>query len=47
MVWRTVIQTRAKAKDALGSYIDEFCNPARRHSTLHYVSPVQFERLAG
>jgi putative transposase len=47
MVWRTVFQTRAEAKDALGRYIDGFYNSVRRHSTLDYVSPVQFERLAG
>jgi len=47
LVWRTVFQTRAEAKEAIGRYIDGFYNPVRRHSTLHYVSPVQFERLAG
>jgi putative transposase len=47
MVWRTVFQTRAEAKDAIGRYIDGFYNPVRRHSTLDYVSPVQFERMAG
>jgi putative transposase len=46
MVWRTVFQTRAGAKDAISRYIDGFYNPVRRHSTLDYVSPVQFERLA-
>jgi putative transposase len=46
LVWRTVFQTRAEAKDALGRYIDGFYNPVRRHSTLDYFSPVQFERLA-
>jgi putative transposase len=46
LVWRTVFQTRAEAKDAIGRYIDGFYNPVRRHSTLDYVSPVQFERLA-
>jgi putative transposase len=47
LVWRTVFQTRAEAREAIGRYIDGFYNPVRRHSTLHYVSPVQFERLAG
>jgi transposase InsO family protein len=46
MVWRTVFQTRAEAKAAIGRYIDGFYNPVRRHSTLDYVSPVQFETLA-
>jgi putative transposase len=47
LVWRTVFQTRAEAEDAIGRYIDGFYNPVRRHSTLDYASPVQFERLAG
>ena len=47
LVWRTVFQTRAEAKEAIGRYIDGFYNPVRRHSTLDYVSPVQFERMAG
>ena len=47
LVWRTIFQTRAEAKDAIGRYIDGFYNPVRRHSTLDYVSPVQFERWAG
>ena len=46
LVWRTVFQTRAEAKDAISRYIDGFYNPIRRHSTLDYISPVQFERLA-
>jgi hypothetical protein len=46
LVWRTVFQTRAEARDAIGRYIDGFYNPVRRHSTLDYFSPVQFERLA-
>jgi len=47
LVWRTVFQTRAEAKEAIGRYIDGFYNPVRRHSTLDYLSPVQFERMAG
>jgi putative transposase len=47
LVWRTVFQTRAEAKEAIGQYIDGFYNPIRRHSTLDYLSPAQFERLAG
>ena len=36
LVWRTVFQTRAEAKEAIGRYIDGFYNPVRRHSTLDY-----------
>jgi putative transposase len=46
LVWRTVFQTRAEAKQAIGRYIDGFYNPVRRHSRLDYLSPAQFERLA-
>jgi putative transposase len=46
LVWRTVFQTRAEAKETIGRYIDGFYNPVRHHSTLDYVSPIQFERLA-
>jgi putative transposase len=47
LVWRTVFQTRAEAKQAIGRYIDGFYNPVRRLSRLGNVSPIQFERLAG
>jgi putative transposase len=47
LVWRTVFQMRAEAKKAIGRYADPFYNPVRRPSTLDYVSPIQFERLAG
>jgi putative transposase len=44
LVWRTVFQTRAEARDALARYIDGFYNPLRRHSALGFLSPAQFER---
>jgi putative transposase len=47
LVWRTVFQTRAEAKNTIGRYIDGFYNPVRRHSSLDFVSPVQFERQSG
>ena len=46
LVWRTAFQTRAEARDAIARYIDGFYNPVRRHSTLDFVSPAQFERQA-
>ena len=47
LVWRTVFQSRAGAKEAIGRDIDGFYNPVRRHSTLGFISPVQFEKLTG
>ena len=45
-VWRTVFQTGAEATRTIGSYIDGFYNPIRRHFALDFLSPVQFERRA-
>jgi len=35
--------TRQQAKDAIASYIEGFYNPYRLHSSLGYVSPIEFE----
>lgn len=35
--------SRAAAVASLNEYIDSFYNPTRRHSTLDYVSPIEFE----
>lgn len=35
--------THAAAVVSIGEYIDGFYNPARRHSHLDYVSPIEFE----
>ena len=43
MIWRTSFATRKEAENMIGQYIDGFYNPKRRHSTLNYVSPMQFE----
>ncbi len=34
----------AAAARSIGEYIDGYYNPLRRHSTLGYVSPVEYER---
>ena len=47
LVWKTKFSTRQEATSAIARYIDGFYNPSRRHSALGYISPVQFERLAG
>ena len=36
-------ETRAEAIAAIAGYIDGFYNPVRRHSTIGYVSPIEFE----
>jgi len=37
-------RTRAEARRSLFEYIETFYNRIRRHSTLGYVSPEQFEQ---
>jgi len=36
-------QTKAQATVAIGDYIDAFYNVTRMHSTIGYVSPIEFE----
>ena len=40
---RKVYRTREQARSDVFDYIERFYNPTRRHSTLGYRSPVQFE----
>jgi putative transposase len=39
-------RTRDEARADVFDYIERFYNPARRHSTLGYLSPVEFENRA-
>ncbi len=39
------LESRASATMSISEYIDGFYNPTRRHSTLNYVSPIEFELL--
>lgn len=39
-------RTRAQAKADVFDYIERFYNPRRRHSTLGYLRPIEFERQA-
>ena len=39
-------ESMAVAKHQLFDYIEVFYNQKRRHSTLGYVSPAEFERMA-
>ena len=40
---RKVYRTRDEARADVFDYIEVFYNPTRRHSTLGYLSPVQYE----
>ena len=40
---RKTYRTRDQAKADVFDYIERFYNPKRRHSTLGYLSPVEFE----
>ncbi len=45
LVYRQVFATKRRAKDAIADYIELFYNPHRRHSSLGYLSPVDFENM--
>ena len=44
---RKLYRTRDEAKADVFDYIERFYNPKRRHSTIGYRSPMEFERQAG
>jgi putative transposase len=44
---RKLYRTRDDAKADVFDYIERFYNPKRRHSTIGYLSPMEFERQAG
>jgi putative transposase len=46
-IGKKVYRTRAQAKADVFDYIECFYNPTRRHSTLGYLSPIDFEMEAG
>jgi putative transposase len=43
-IYRQSWPTRAAARTAIFEYIEGWYNPRRRHSTLDYLSPIEFER---
>jgi putative transposase len=43
---RKVYRTRDQARADVFDYIERFYNPQRRHSTIGYLSPNEFERIA-
>ena len=44
---RKVYRSRNEAKADVFDYIERFYNPKRRHSTIGYLSPMEFESQAG
>jgi len=44
LIHRTKWTTREEARAAVYSYIETWYNPKRLHSTLDYLSPIEFER---
>ena len=44
---RKTYRTRNDAKADVFDYIERFYNPKRRHSTIGYMSPMDFETKAG
>lgn len=46
LVYRCVFKTRAQARQAIFDYIETFYNRHRLHSSLNYMSPVDFENIS-
>jgi putative transposase len=44
---RKIYRTRNEARADVFDYIERFYNVIRRHSTIGYLSPVEFERKVG
>ena len=44
LVYRTKFKTRDEAKNAIIDYIENFYNTKRKHSSLDYLSPVEYEK---
>lgn len=44
LVYGNTFKTREQAKSAIFEYIECFYNPIRKHSTLGYCAPIQFEQ---
>jgi putative transposase len=42
---RRTLRSRTEARTALFDYIETFYNPLRLHSTLDYVSPIDYEKM--
>ena len=46
-IGKKVYRTRDAARVDVFDYIERFYNPVPRHSTIGYLSPVEFERKVG
>ena len=46
-IGRKIYRTRDAARADVFDYIERFYNTVRRHSTIGYLSPVEFERKVG
>jgi putative transposase len=46
-IGKNVYRTRDAARADVFDYIERFYNTVRRHSTIGYLSPVEFERKVG
>jgi putative transposase len=44
---RKTYRTRDEARADVFDYIERFYNPKRRHSTIGYLSPMEFESQVG
>ena len=42
-----IYETRAEARADLFDYVERFYNPRRRHSTIGYLSPIDYEKAMG
>ena len=46
-IGKKVYRSRDEARADVFDYVERFYNPIRRHSTIGYLSPVEFERKVG
>ncbi len=47
LIDRTIFRTHAEARMAIFEFIEGWYNPRRLHSALGYLSPIEYERVAG
>ena len=45
-VYKQQFLSIGEAKSSIFEYIEVFCNRLRRHSSIGYVAPAEFERMA-